>query len=284
MFDVIVWATDGSANADLALDYVKKLAEGGQSRVAVHVKEFVVGRAPGPVHLDADQLEQKIQGQVNDLKQAGIDASLQTHPAPAGNAAHITADCAKEAGAEPLPRTVTSPLRQSMSPSLSLATSPPRSPSRAKMSRIAWSRRPTTVARSHEPSSRATTAPSSPRGSDASRQPATPGTAPTNPAGVCPHMLRAMRTAVRQVRCAANVPVIDIDPACRAVGVEDTAEPFTRKDLKVWVGQQSVSFAGRAQCVARELVRDHAKRAGAGRAFRQVFPTRALSRPGYILR
>jgi hypothetical protein len=120
----------------------------------VHVKEFVVGRAPGPVHLDADQLEQKIQGQVNDLKQAGIDASLQTHPAPAGNAAHITADCAKEAGAEPLPRTVTSPLRQSMSPSLSLATSPPRSPSRAKMSRIAWSRRPTTVARSHEPSSR----------------------------------------------------------------------------------------------------------------------------------
>ena len=101
MFDVIVWATDGSANADLSLDYVQKLAEGGQSRVvAVHVKEFVVGRAPGPVHLDADQLEQKIQGQVNDLKQAGIDASLQTHPAPAGNAAHITADCAKEAGAD----------------------------------------------------------------------------------------------------------------------------------------------------------------------------------------
>jgi len=99
MFDLIVCATDGSANADLALDYVKKLAEGGQSRVvAVHVKEFVVGRAPGPVHLDADQLEQKIQGQVNDLKQAGIDASLQAYPAPAGNAAHITADSAKEAG------------------------------------------------------------------------------------------------------------------------------------------------------------------------------------------
>jgi len=102
MFDVIVWATDGSANADLALDYVKKLAAGGQSRVvAVHVKEFVVGRAaPGPVRLDENQLEQKIQGQVNDLKQAGFDASLQTHPAPAGNAAHITADSAKEAGAD----------------------------------------------------------------------------------------------------------------------------------------------------------------------------------------
>jgi len=102
MFDVIVWATDGSANADLALDYVKKLAEGGQSRVvAVHVKEFfIAGRATGPVHLDEDELQQKIQGQVNDLKQAGIDASLQAYPAPAGNAAHITADIAKEAGAD----------------------------------------------------------------------------------------------------------------------------------------------------------------------------------------
>ena len=101
MFDVIVWATDGSANADLALDYVKKLAEGGRSRVvAVHVKEFMLGPGGGPVHFDEDELQQKIQGQVNDLKQAGIDASLQTHPAPAGNAAHITADCAKEAGAD----------------------------------------------------------------------------------------------------------------------------------------------------------------------------------------
>lgn len=101
MFDVIVWATDGSANADLALDYVKKLAEGGQSRVvAVHVKEVIVGRGAGPVHLNEDELQQKIQGQVNDLKQAGIDASLQAHPAPAGHAAHITADSAKQAGAD----------------------------------------------------------------------------------------------------------------------------------------------------------------------------------------
>jgi nucleotide-binding universal stress UspA family protein len=101
MFDVIVWATDGSANADLALDYVRKLAEGGQSRVvAVHVAEFIVGRGAGPVHLDEDELQQKIRGQVNELKQAGIDASLQAYPAVAGNTAHITADSAKEAGAD----------------------------------------------------------------------------------------------------------------------------------------------------------------------------------------
>lgn len=101
MFDVIVWATDGSANADLALDYVRKLAESGRSRVvAVHVKEIIVGRGAGPVHLDEDELQQKIQGQVNDLKQAGIDASLRAHPAPAGHAAHITADSAREEGAD----------------------------------------------------------------------------------------------------------------------------------------------------------------------------------------
>ena len=73
MFDVIVWATDGSANADLSLNYVQKLAEGGQSRVvAVHVKELIAGPGVGPVHLDEDELQQKIRGQVNDLKQAGI--------------------------------------------------------------------------------------------------------------------------------------------------------------------------------------------------------------------
>lgn len=101
MFDVIVWSTDGSANADLALDYVKKLAEGGQSRVvAVHVKEFGVSLGGGPVNIDADELQQKIQGQVNDLKQAGIDASLKAYSAVAGNVAHIMADSAKEAGAD----------------------------------------------------------------------------------------------------------------------------------------------------------------------------------------
>jgi nucleotide-binding universal stress UspA family protein len=101
MFDVIVWATDGSANADLSLDYVQKLAEGGQSRVvAVHVKELVAARGVGPVHLDEDELQEKIRGQVDDLKQAGIDASLQVYSAMAGNAALITADSAKEAGAD----------------------------------------------------------------------------------------------------------------------------------------------------------------------------------------
>ncbi len=101
MFDVIVWATDGSANADLALDYVKNLAERGESQVvAVYVKEILMGRGAGPVHVNADELQQKIRGQVNDLKQAGIDASLQAHSAAAGNAAHVPADSAKEAGAD----------------------------------------------------------------------------------------------------------------------------------------------------------------------------------------
>ena len=48
----------------------------------------------------SDELQEKIRGQVDDLKQAGIDASLQVYSAMAGNAALITADSAKEAGAD----------------------------------------------------------------------------------------------------------------------------------------------------------------------------------------
>ena len=45
----------------------------------------------------------------------------------------------------PLPRTTISPARQRMSSSSSATTSPPRRPSRASRSKIAWSRRPLRV-------------------------------------------------------------------------------------------------------------------------------------------
>src|SRR4029077_16140269 len=72
---------------------------------------------------------------------------------------------------------------------------PPLTPPPAKRRKTRGPGPPPTAARSHEPSSRATTAASSPRGSDASRQPATPGTAPTNPVGVCPHTCRYRSSA-----------------------------------------------------------------------------------------
>jgi nucleotide-binding universal stress UspA family protein len=102
MFEVIVWASDGSEHSDCALDYARGLAEAKSARlVAVHVKEVIVGRAGGyPVQVDEEEVEQKIKGQAKDLKDAGINASYEQRGTTAGGAAHAIADAAKEAGAE----------------------------------------------------------------------------------------------------------------------------------------------------------------------------------------
>ena len=60
-----------------------------------------MGRAGGyPVQVDEEDLEQKIQAQVKDLKNAGLDASYEQLGTTAGGAAHAIADAAKDAGAE----------------------------------------------------------------------------------------------------------------------------------------------------------------------------------------
>ena len=102
MFKVIIWASDGSEHADRALDYAKGLAEASSAHlIAVHVNEITVGRAGGyPVQVDEEEVEQKIQRQVNDLKDAGIDANYKQCGASGGGAAHAIADAATEVGAE----------------------------------------------------------------------------------------------------------------------------------------------------------------------------------------
>lgn len=102
MFEVIVWGSDGSDHADRALDYARELAKANSARVvAVHVKEMSVGRAAGyPVQVDEEEVEQKIQRQVKDLKDAGLNTIYEQRGATAGGAAHALADAAKEAGAE----------------------------------------------------------------------------------------------------------------------------------------------------------------------------------------
>ncbi|HEU6443521.1 MAG TPA: universal stress protein, partial [Gaiellaceae bacterium] len=90
MFKVIMWASDGSDNADRALEYARELAREGSARlVAVHVRETMVGRAGGyPVQIDEDEVERKIQGQTRDLKDMGINASYEQQGAVAGGVAH----------------------------------------------------------------------------------------------------------------------------------------------------------------------------------------------------
>jgi len=102
MFKTIIWASDGSEHADRALGYARGLADASSARlIAVHVKEILVGRGGGyPVQVDEDEVEEKIQGRVNDLKNAGLNVSYEKHGASAGGAAHAIADAAKEAGAD----------------------------------------------------------------------------------------------------------------------------------------------------------------------------------------
>jgi nucleotide-binding universal stress UspA family protein len=102
MFKVIVWASDGSEHADRALECARGLTDEGSARlIAVHVKEITVGRGAGyPVQLDEEEVERKIQDQVKDLKDTGLNATYEQLGATAGGAAHALADAAKEAGAD----------------------------------------------------------------------------------------------------------------------------------------------------------------------------------------
>ena len=102
MFNTIIWATDGSAAADLALPYAKALAstDGGRI-VAVHCNELLVGRAGGaPALADEDDLEAKIRAQVADAQRDGVDVSFRLATAPAPHAAHAIADIAREIDAD----------------------------------------------------------------------------------------------------------------------------------------------------------------------------------------
>jgi nucleotide-binding universal stress UspA family protein len=101
MFKVIVWATDGSSQAERALRFAKELAQGNGARlVVVHVNEFAAGRSPGPVDVDEDKVQAAIGKHVKDLKQEGLDAKLEMAEVMAGGAAHVIAEIAGKEGAD----------------------------------------------------------------------------------------------------------------------------------------------------------------------------------------
>lgn len=80
MFRKIIWATDGSEAADLALPYVKEVAASSGSAIVVcHSVLALLGpRAGGvPVLAGEDDIESKIRGQVDALTDSGIEAKLR---------------------------------------------------------------------------------------------------------------------------------------------------------------------------------------------------------------
>jgi nucleotide-binding universal stress UspA family protein len=102
MFKTIVWATDGSPTAALALPYALGLAAPDEARlVVVHAREIIVGRGGGyPVLADESELRAKIHQQVEDLQHDGIDATYIVRTCPSGHAARTIADVAKEVEAD----------------------------------------------------------------------------------------------------------------------------------------------------------------------------------------
>jgi len=101
MFGTIVLAVDGSEPSDRAVEYAGRLAkESGSRIVAVHVKEIMAGRAAGPVHVNEDEILDKVREQIKQLNDDGIKAELQVTSSMTGGPAHIIADAAEKESAD----------------------------------------------------------------------------------------------------------------------------------------------------------------------------------------
>jgi nucleotide-binding universal stress UspA family protein len=78
MYATLLWATDGSANADLALAEAKRLLQPGGRIVAFHCDRRSTGACIGGAPLLTDQAErtEKIRTQVEELNAEGIETEL----------------------------------------------------------------------------------------------------------------------------------------------------------------------------------------------------------------
>jgi nucleotide-binding universal stress UspA family protein len=101
MFKTIIWATDGSAIADGALPFAKELVRDGGKLLVVHSNEKFSGRAAGfPILADEVELEEKIRGQVEDLRAEGLDATFVLVSGISAEAAHSIDDVARREDAD----------------------------------------------------------------------------------------------------------------------------------------------------------------------------------------
>jgi nucleotide-binding universal stress UspA family protein len=102
MFKTIVWASDGSEQADGALPYAKALAQQQKTTlIIVHVIEKYVSEKPSAlsVYADEEQVTEKLNKLVARISDEGVttDLKIVTHVGP--QPAHTIADVAREAGA-----------------------------------------------------------------------------------------------------------------------------------------------------------------------------------------
>jgi nucleotide-binding universal stress UspA family protein len=104
MFNRIIWATDGSDNADNALELAKSLtAQNGGALLAVHTIEELAGpggRGAFPEQADEDDVEAKIAKQVAELAKEGLNAQVKIVQGGVTGAARTIAKVAEEEGAD----------------------------------------------------------------------------------------------------------------------------------------------------------------------------------------
>jgi nucleotide-binding universal stress UspA family protein len=97
MYQTIIWATDGSDRANLALEEALRLAElSGGRVVAVHCDQRLNGRAGGrPALADEDDLRLRIRHQVDELRKHGVDVDVvirRSHQDAADTVAALAAE------------------------------------------------------------------------------------------------------------------------------------------------------------------------------------------------
>jgi nucleotide-binding universal stress UspA family protein len=102
MFKNIVLGLDGSEHSDRAIPIARDLArESGGKIVVVHVREIVAARGGAhPVRANEDEIQAKVESQVEELRAAGVDANLKLYAAVLGGPAHEIANAADEANAD----------------------------------------------------------------------------------------------------------------------------------------------------------------------------------------
>jgi nucleotide-binding universal stress UspA family protein len=101
MTNTIVWATDGSENADRALSVARTLArETGASLVVVHIVQRFATKTGLAVHADEERVEAKLERVVEELSNEGFDATLKIVNHLGAQPAHEIANVAREVGAD----------------------------------------------------------------------------------------------------------------------------------------------------------------------------------------
>ena len=102
MFKTIVVAVDGSPSSDRALEYGVNLAKENSSHlVLAHVTELIAGRGAGTVHLEEDDLVNRLRDRAGELAQNGLPSTeFKVTRTMSGGPAHALAEIAAEANAD----------------------------------------------------------------------------------------------------------------------------------------------------------------------------------------